>query len=115
MSMPLDRVLAQLKNLKTTMNGHTARCPNHEDSNNSLSVCEADDGKVLLKCFVGCKPEDIVRSIGLEMSDLFPSDGYQSTVGTRHHAASASISERTRRTPASASFRTTSGLRSSWK
>jgi hypothetical protein len=31
-----------------------------------------DDGRVLLKCWAGCEPEDIVKALDLEMSNLFP-------------------------------------------
>src|SRR5215217_5847999 len=49
----------------------TAFCPAHADRNRpSLSV-RAEDSRVLLHCFVGCKAEDIVGAIGLAMSDLF--------------------------------------------
>ena len=46
-------------------------CPAHDDRNNpSLSV-KAENGRLLLHCFAGCRPEDIVSAIGLQMEDLF--------------------------------------------
>jgi hypothetical protein len=39
-----------------------------------LSIREADDGKVLLKCWAGCGASDIVGALGLSLSDLFPGD-----------------------------------------
>jgi len=47
-----------------------ARCPAHQDSTPSLSIREIDD-RILLHCFGGCKPEEIVAALGLEMRDLF--------------------------------------------
>ena len=51
---------------------YTARCPAHEDKTPSLSITEAEDGKVLIKCHAGCPVEDIVGAVGLEVKDLFP-------------------------------------------
>jgi hypothetical protein len=47
-------------------------CPAHADGVPSLSVAQATDGKVLLHCFAGCEVEDVVRALGLVLSDLFP-------------------------------------------
>jgi hypothetical protein len=49
-----------------------ARCPAHEDNRASLSVTEGKDGRVLVKCHVGCATEAIVSKLGLAMADLFP-------------------------------------------
>jgi hypothetical protein len=51
----------------------TSRCPAHEDRNPSLSIAEAADGRVLLKCFAGCSTESVVEALGMRMSDLFVS------------------------------------------
>ena len=48
--------------------GWTARCPAHEDRKPSLSICDADDGKVLVRCHAGCDQEQVIaklRSHGL--------------------------------------------------
>jgi hypothetical protein len=50
-------------------------CPAHDDRNNpSLSV-KAENGRLLLYCFAGCPPEDIVSKIGLGMKDLYVEGG----------------------------------------
>jgi len=48
--------------------GWTARCPSHEDRTPSLSIRDADDGKVLVRCHAGCEQEQVIavlRSRGL--------------------------------------------------
>ena len=45
-----------------------ARCPSHDDQKPSLSIRDADDGKVLLRCHAGCEQEQVItalRSLGL--------------------------------------------------
>jgi hypothetical protein len=49
-----------------------------------LSIREGDDGRVLLKCFAGCKTQDIVASIELKMSDLFPTVNYSAPRALSH-------------------------------
>jgi putative DNA primase/helicase len=46
----------------------TARCPAHNDRTPSLSIREADDGKVLVHCHAGCDQEQVIavlRTCGL--------------------------------------------------
>jgi putative DNA primase/helicase len=54
--------------------GPSWTCPAHDDWNPSLSV-STKDGKVLVKCHAGCSAEDIVRTLGMEMADLFDNEG----------------------------------------
>ena len=68
-------VLDRLDRVRRTGNGWSARCPAHEDRDPSLSIAEGADGRVLLRCFAGCALEDVVRALGLELSDLFEDDG----------------------------------------
>jgi len=68
---PVERVLALLENVREVENGWTALCPAHPDSNPSLSIAEAEDGRVLMKCFGGCETRDIVGAIGMTLSDLY--------------------------------------------
>ncbi len=51
-------------------NSYMVKCPCHNDSTQSLCISE-NNGKILMNCFAGCRPEDITRAIGLEMKDLF--------------------------------------------
>jgi hypothetical protein len=70
---PLARVLDRLHRVRRSGRGFVAACPSHDDRHPSLSVTEANDGKVLLRCFSGgCAFEQIVAALGLEPRDLFP-------------------------------------------
>jgi len=40
-----------------------ARCPAHDDRNPSLSIRDADDGKVLVCCHAGCPQEAVVAAL----------------------------------------------------
>lgn len=67
----LENILDKLSKVKKLRDGgFSARCPAHYDKTNSLSIRE-EDSKILLYCFASCKTEDIVKSIGLNMSNLF--------------------------------------------
>ncbi|MCP5273491.1 MAG: DNA primase [Burkholderiales bacterium] len=71
----IDHLLSQLFKVKKTGNGrYLACCPAHQDKNPSLAIRD-DDGTILLKCFAGCSAFEIVSSIGMELSDLFPESG----------------------------------------
>jgi hypothetical protein len=69
---PIEKVLSRLPGHRTVGDGFKACCPSHEDRNPSLSIREADDGTVLLKCFGGCSTPRIVSDLELNMTDLFP-------------------------------------------
>lgn len=57
---------------KRTATGWACRCPAHEDGKASLSVTEAEGGKILVHCHAGCSTQDVVAALGLKMSDLMP-------------------------------------------
>lgn len=59
-----------------------ARCPGHDDRQASLSISRGTGGRALLHCHAGCDVEDIVRALGLELSDLFPEDKEQTAQET---------------------------------
>lgn len=64
--------------------GYIACCPGHDDSSPSFSIHETSDGKILLKCFVGCTTQEICSSLNLQLSDLFDrsDNGFQQTTRT---------------------------------
>jgi len=72
---PIDKVLHGLGGAKQIGPGKwIALCPAHDDKRPSLSLKEAEDGKVLLHCWTGCGVDAIVGALGLNLSDLFPGD-----------------------------------------
>jgi len=40
-----------------------ARCPAHDDREPSLSICDADDGKVLVRCHAGCDQVAVIEML----------------------------------------------------
>lgn len=79
MTAPIDLVLSRLDKVKAAGAGKwKACCAAHDDREPSLSIREADDGKVLLHCWAGCDAESIAAAIGLTVRDLFPESGQRS-------------------------------------
>ena len=69
----VDALLNRLHGVKQTgPNKWLAKCPAHDDRSPSLAIRLAYDDKVLLHCFGGCSVVDVVGSMGLQLSDLFP-------------------------------------------
>jgi hypothetical protein len=69
--MTAERILALLDSVRPV--GTTkwiARCPAHDDQRPSLSICVTDD-RLLLKCWAGCRVEDICGTVGIGLADLF--------------------------------------------
>jgi 5S rRNA maturation endonuclease (ribonuclease M5) len=60
------------KSVKKSGSGYVGCCPAHDDSSPSLSLCEGDEGKLLINCFTGCSAENICGSLGIAIADLFP-------------------------------------------
>jgi putative DNA primase/helicase len=50
-------------------NSWVARCPAHDDRDPSLSVA-LKDGRVLVHCFAGCAPDEVLGAVGLTWKDL---------------------------------------------
>jgi len=48
-----------------------ACCPSHDDKSPSLSVSEAGN-HILIHCFAGCEPSEILAAVNMQMSDLMP-------------------------------------------
>jgi hypothetical protein len=72
----LDRLNVASRNSEKAM----SFCPAHDDRNSPSLSLKAQDGKLLLNCFAGCCPEDIVSKIGLGMKDLFSEGGGGSSI-----------------------------------
>lgn len=69
-------VLSRLEELGCRPRGRNgswaAHCPAHEDKRPSLSLRQGDDGRILIYCHAGCRPEDILDKLGLTWADMFP-------------------------------------------
>jgi hypothetical protein len=50
-------------------------CPAHDDRSNPSLSLKAENGRLLMHCFAGCRPEDIVSEMGLQMKDLLSEGG----------------------------------------
>ena len=61
--MNARELIAELKGVKKSGSGWTAKCPSHDDKHNSLSVNDGTDGRLLLKCHAGCEFETILAAI----------------------------------------------------
>ena len=74
----INKILDRLHKVKQTRPDQwVACCPAHDDKSPSLALKQCDNGKILIKCWAGCGIDDIVGAIGIEISDLFPTDpGY---------------------------------------
>jgi putative DNA primase/helicase len=69
---PIALLLAKLGGVKPAGHSHwMARCPSHDDKQQSLSINVGTDGRVLMKCHAGCDNRAIVAAIGLTMGALF--------------------------------------------
>lgn len=66
-------LLSRLQGVRHHGTGWRADCPNgHGKARGSLSIAEADDGRILLSCFACHDTPAILRKLGLELADLFP-------------------------------------------
>ena len=66
-------ILSTLNGVKRTgQDKWLAKCPSHEDRTASLAIRELSDGRLLLHCFAGCNVQEVVSSVGLRLSDLYP-------------------------------------------
>lgn len=60
----------RLEAVRKSGRGFISRCPAHEDRTPSLSVRDGERG-VLVKCWAGCRLQDITAAVGLTVRDLF--------------------------------------------
>ena len=71
--MSAETLLARLDGVQGRGPRWRAICPAHESKHKtrSLAIFEAEDGRVLVRCFAGCGFEQIVAAAGVEISDMF--------------------------------------------
>lgn len=70
--MNFDEFCSRLDGVKGSGTQRSARCPAHDDTRQSLSVSQGNDGRILVTCQRGCHARGIVGAMGLDMKDLFP-------------------------------------------
>ena len=71
--MQLEQFLSLLRGVRRAGKGRwIARCPHHNDRRPSLAITKGDRVPILLHCFAGCDPDQVVGALGLELSDLMP-------------------------------------------
>ena len=68
----VENFIQRLGKVRGRNGSWTAQCPAHEDKSPSLSVREAEDGRVLVHCFGGCDVHSVLGAVGMDMNDLFP-------------------------------------------
>ena len=66
----MNNILDRLAGVSRSGEGWSARCPAHEDRQNSLSI-RHQDGRWLVNCHAGCSWQDILAALNLEASALF--------------------------------------------
>jgi hypothetical protein len=59
-----------------------ARCPAHDDRTPSLSICDAEDNKVLVRCHAGCEQRDLIAA--LQSRGLWQKTGRASGIARNH-------------------------------
>ena len=68
----IHKILNRLQKVRGKNGKWVACCPAHDDKSPSLAVTLKDDGRILMHCFGGCSIGDVLASLGVEVSDLFP-------------------------------------------
>jgi hypothetical protein len=71
-SKPLQKIVPLLENIAPSGENLSARCPAHDDHQNSLVVGVGEGECGLVYCHAGCSPEEILDALGFTMRDLFP-------------------------------------------
>lgn len=66
----IEEVLGKLENVVEYGEQFTARCPAHDDRQNSLAITTGQNGRTLFHCFAGCDYEDIISALGYKASDF---------------------------------------------
>lgn len=87
--MGAQTLLGRLHRVKRTgRHRWMACCPAHADKTASLSICETDDGRVLLHCFAECSAAEVLAAAGLTFQDIMP-ESLQGQFKPVRHAFSA--------------------------
>ena len=69
--MNIEQFVSGLDNVSgDAYSGYSARCPAHDDHNNSLSIGVGDKQPIILDCHAGCEFQAIVAARGLTMMQV---------------------------------------------
>ena len=88
LTVTAEPLLARLSRVMKSGNGWRARCPAHDGQGRTLTVAESDD-RVLVHCFAGCKPVDVLTAVGMTFADLMPPRHWPQTREERRAAQRA--------------------------
>jgi hypothetical protein len=78
----MKKLLSKFDGIKKVgENKWKAKCPVHADTNPSLSIT-LKNKRILIKCYAGCKTEDILSAKGLSWSDLSLNKKSESVLNT---------------------------------
>lgn len=74
MSAQIETLLSRLDGVRRVKpNAWVSRCPAHNGDGRSLTITDKDNGYILMYCFAHeCEVGDILASVGMTVSDLFP-------------------------------------------
>jgi len=90
-----NEFLSRLEKVKQIKQGSwRACCPAHSDSDPSLSIDIAPDGRLLLKCWAGCANLDIISAVGLDWGALYPdTDKHYHSIARRNNVVERSVDD----------------------
>jgi hypothetical protein len=80
----IQAVLDSLQDVQQSNGSWLAKCPAHDDKSPSLSIGQAQDGKLLLHCFAGCEFDAIRSAMNLSPTPFTPRPRFHTTTGTTH-------------------------------
>ena len=69
--MRAERLAAALQGRRVGA-GWMASCPAHDDHHPSLSIEEADDGTVLVRCHAGCDQSSVITTLRVTRTVAVP-------------------------------------------
>ena len=68
----IEGLLVRLERVHRSGQGFRTDCPCGHRTRGTLSVTQADDGRILLHCFSGCSTADVLGALGLTLGDVMP-------------------------------------------
>jgi hypothetical protein len=69
---PIDTLLVRLEDVQSSGKGYRTQCPACGGTSRKLSVCEGDNGAVMMTCFSCHDTPGVLAAIGLTLADLYP-------------------------------------------